>query len=135
MAQLADRVRQVERLKAEKAKANKNNRKDRITYVELGNDELETYGEHVDFDEGEIDLAELKKGPPYSCKVLTPSNGKNPVQPDKDDRFPKKTYTFDVTKCDKIFNLLIKDGQMIMPPGAKIPPLEQIKKRGFHYAK
>ncbi|XP_050890388.1 uncharacterized protein LOC127095791 [Lathyrus oleraceus] len=51
---------QVERLKADKARANKNNRKDRIAYVELGNDEPETYGEQVDFDEGEVDLAELK---------------------------------------------------------------------------
>ncbi|XP_050889410.1 uncharacterized protein LOC127094646 [Lathyrus oleraceus] len=78
-------------LKAEKSRANKNNRKDRIAYVELGNDEPETFGEHVDFDEGEIDLAELTQGPPYSCKVLTPSNGKNPVERDKDARFPKKT--------------------------------------------
>jgi hypothetical protein len=62
---------------------------------------------------------------------LAPSNGKNPVEPEKDDRFPKKTYTFDVTKCDEIFNLLVKDGQMIVPLGAKVPPLEQRKKRGF----
>lgn len=45
MAQLVDRVRQVERLKVEKARANKNNRKDRIAYVELGNDEPETFRE------------------------------------------------------------------------------------------
>lgn len=60
MAQLTDRVWQVECLKAEKAKANKNNRKDRIAYVELGDDEPETYGDQVDFDEGEIGLDELK---------------------------------------------------------------------------
>ncbi|XP_050908716.1 uncharacterized protein LOC127122419 [Lathyrus oleraceus] len=130
MAQLADRVRQVEHLKAEKTITNKNNRKDRIAYVELGNEEPETFGEQVNFNEGEIDLAELKQGTPYSCKVLTPSSGKNPVEPNKDARFPKNIYTFDVTKCDKIFNLLIKDGQMIVPHGAKIPPLEQRKKRG-----
>ena len=102
----------MEHLKAEKSRANKNNRKDRIAYVELGNDEPETIGEQVDFNEGEIDLAELKQGPPYSCKVLTPSSGKNPVEPDKDTRFPKKTYTFDITKCDEIFDLLVKDSQM-----------------------
>lgn len=131
MAQLSDRVGRVKRLKAEKARSNKNNMKDRITYIVLGNDEPETFGEQVDFDEGEIDLAELKQGPPYSYKVLTPSSGKYPVEPNKDARFPKKTYTFDVTKCDEIFDLLIKDGQMILPPGAKIPPLKQRKKRGF----
>lgn len=45
MSQMADRVRQVERLKVEKAKTNKNNRKNRIAYVELGNDKPETYGD------------------------------------------------------------------------------------------
>ncbi|XP_050876029.1 uncharacterized protein LOC127079691 [Lathyrus oleraceus] len=130
IAQLVDRVRQVEHLKAEKARANKNNRKDRITYVELGDDEPETYGDQVDFDKSEIDLAELKQGPPYSCKVLAPSNGKNPIEPDKSDRFPNKTYTFDVTKCDEIFDLLVKDGQMIVPHGTKRSPLKQRKKRG-----
>lgn len=58
-------------------------------------------------------------------------NGRNPVEPKMNDRFPKKKYTFDVTKCDEIFDLLVKDGQMIVPPGAKVPPLEQRKKRGF----
>ncbi|XP_050891463.1 uncharacterized protein LOC127096981 [Lathyrus oleraceus] len=131
MSQLADRVRQVEQLKAEKARANKNNRKDRIAYVELGNDKPETFGEQVDFNEGEIDLAELKQGPLYSCKFLTPSSGKNSIEPDKDARFPKKIYTFGVTKCDKIFDLLVIGGQMIVPPRAKILPLEQRKKEGF----
>ncbi|XP_050877009.1 uncharacterized protein LOC127080750 [Lathyrus oleraceus] len=46
---------------------------------------------------------------------------KNPVETEKNDRFPKKTYTFDVTKCDEIFDLLVKDGQMIVPPNTKIP--------------
>lgn len=45
MAQLVDRVRQVERLKAEKGKANKNNRKDKVAYVELGTDEPEIFKE------------------------------------------------------------------------------------------
>src|SRR3954468_16216376 len=82
-------------------------------------------------EEVEIDLAELKEAPPYACKLLTPSNGRNPVDNDKNDRFLKKTYTFDITKCDEIFDLLVKDGQMILPPNSKIPPLEQRKKRGF----
>ena len=41
MAQLADRVRQVERLKAEKARANKSHRKERVAYVEANIDEQE----------------------------------------------------------------------------------------------
>ena len=55
MAQLADRVRQVERLKAEKARVFKNSKKERVSYV--GTEEAEDYPE---FEEVEIDLAELK---------------------------------------------------------------------------
>lgn len=41
------------------------------------------------------------------------------------------TYTFDITKCDEIFDFLVVDGQIIVPKGLKTPPLEQRKKRGF----
>ncbi|XP_050916323.1 uncharacterized protein LOC127131446 [Lathyrus oleraceus] len=128
MAQLADKVRQLERLKEEKARENKGKR---VAYVDFRNDDEGSCHEISDFDDNEIDLAELTQGPPYACKVLAPSNGKNPVETKKSEKFPKKTYTFDVTKCDEIFDSLVKDGQMIVPPGAKVPPLEQRKKRGF----
>ncbi|XP_050897581.1 uncharacterized protein LOC127104442 [Lathyrus oleraceus] len=118
MTQLADRVRQVEFLKAEKYRANKNNRMERVAYVKLDEDNPETCSDPLNLDERKVDLAELKQGPPYSCRVLAPSNGKNPVEPKKSDSFPKKTYTFNVTKCDEIFDLLVIDGQMIVPPGA-----------------
>ncbi|XP_050897134.1 uncharacterized protein LOC127103950 [Lathyrus oleraceus] len=131
MAQLVDRVRQVERLKAVKDRENKNNRRERVAYVELDEDDPETYSGPLNFDEREVDLVESKQGPPYSCKFLAHSNGKNPVELEKSDAFPKKTYTFDVTKCDEIFDLLGKDDQMIVPLGAKIPPLEQRKNKGF----
>ena len=36
-----------------------------------------------------------------------------------------------ITKCDEIFDLLIADGQIVVPQGLKNPPLEQKKKRGF----
>jgi hypothetical protein len=123
MAQLADKVRQVERLKAEKARANKNYKKERVAYVEVEDEESEISNDPYGLEEFEVDLAELKEAPPYACKLLTPSNGRNPVETEKNDRFPKKTYTFDVTKCDEIFDLLVKDGQMIVPPNTKIPPL------------
>ncbi|XP_050918982.1 uncharacterized protein LOC127136477 [Lathyrus oleraceus] len=57
MAQLADRVRQLERLKEEKARANKNKR---VVYVAFNKDDEGSYNELLDFDENEIDLAELK---------------------------------------------------------------------------
>ncbi|XP_050897703.1 uncharacterized protein LOC127104564 [Lathyrus oleraceus] len=116
MTQLADRVRQLERLKEENARANKGKR---VAYVDFRNDDEGSCHGLLDFDDNDIDLAELTQGPPYACKVLAPSNGKNPVEPEKSDKFPKKTYTFDVTKCDEIFDLLVKDDQMIVPLGAK----------------
>ncbi|XP_058775237.1 uncharacterized protein LOC131649493 [Vicia villosa] len=98
---------------AEKAGENKNYKKERVAYVEAEDVEVETFDDSYGFDEVEIDLDELKEEPPYSCKLLTPSNGKNLVETDRNDKFPKKTYTFDVTKCDEIFDLLVKDDQMI----------------------
>ena len=124
MEQLADRVRQVERLKTEKARAKQSHRKERVAYIEACSDEREVEEDFSEVEEHEIDLAELKQGPPYPCKMLTPANGKNPVEPERSDKFPRKSYTFDITKCDEIFDLLVKDGQMIVPPSAKIPPLE-----------
>jgi len=53
-----------------------------------------------------------------------PSNQKN-------GKYVPKTYTFEVTKCDEIFDLLVVDGQVIAPKRLEIPPLEQHKKRGF----
>ncbi|XP_050918925.1 uncharacterized protein LOC127136411 [Lathyrus oleraceus] len=128
MAQLADRVRQVGRLKEEKARTNKGKR---LAYVDFRKDDKDSCHEVPNFDDTEISLVELTQGPPYVCKVLASSNGKNPVEPEKNDRFPKETYTFDVTKCDEIFDLLVKDGQMIVPLVAKVPPSEQRKKLGF----
>ena len=129
MAQLADRVRQVERLKIEKAKATKTHQREKVAYVEMDDDDPETSSNLIAVEESEIDLEKLTHGPPYSCRVLLPLDGKNPIESEKNnDRFPKKTYSFNVTKCDDIFDLLVKDGQMIVPPGEKMPPLEQRKK-------
>jgi len=38
---------------------------------------------------------------------------------------------FSVTKSDEIFDLLVANGQVVVPKDLKIPPLEQHKKRGF----
>ena len=75
-------------------------------------------------------MAELQDGPPYACKLLRPSNGKNPEEP-KNNKYPPMTYTFDVSKCDEIFELLVADGIILVPKNLKMPPLEQRKKRGF----
>lgn len=60
MAQLTDRVRQVERLKAEIARESKNNRRKSIAYIELDEDDQGTYSDPLSFDESEIGLDKLK---------------------------------------------------------------------------
>ena len=60
MAQLADRVRQVERLKAEKAKAAKTHRRERVAYVEMDDNDPKISSDPIDIEEGKLDLAELK---------------------------------------------------------------------------
>ncbi|XP_050877581.1 uncharacterized protein LOC127081360 [Lathyrus oleraceus] len=56
MAQLADRVRQLERLKEEKARANKGKR---VAYVDFRNDDEGSCHGLSDFNDNDIDLAEL----------------------------------------------------------------------------
>jgi len=58
---------------------------------------------------------------------LRPSKRKNLVET-QNDRYTPKIYTFDVTKCDEIFDLLVVDGKVAVPNGLKISPLEQRKK-------
>ncbi|XP_045807593.1 uncharacterized protein LOC123901479 [Trifolium pratense] len=130
MSQLADRVRQLEKLKAEKFRNSKFQKKKEINFVDSYDSDYDDDTEYSDFDESEVNVAELKSGPPYTCKLLRPSNGKNPVEP-KNDKFVAKTYTFDITKCDEIFDLLAADGQIIVPKDLKMPPIDQRKKRGY----
>lgn len=75
-------------------------------------------------------MTELKSEPPYKYKLLKPSNGENPVKP-KNEKFVARTYTFDVTKCDKIFDLLVADGQTVVPKGTKVSLIEHRNKKGF----
>ncbi|XP_058733295.1 uncharacterized protein LOC131604897 [Vicia villosa] len=99
---------------AEKARANKSYKKERVAYVEAEDEEFETFNDSYSFEEVEVDLAELKEAPPYSCKMLTPSNGKNPVEVEKNDKFPKKH----APSMDLIQNA-IKDGRLKFADKAK----------------
>jgi len=130
MAQLADRVRQVERLKAEKAWASKYGKKGKVAYVDTDDGNQDFDADWSPIEESEVNVAELQLGPPFVCKLLKPSNGKNPEEP-KNEKFVSKPYTFDVTKCDEIFDLSVKEGIMIVSNGLKLPPLEQRQKRGY----
>ena len=79
MDQLSDRVRQVERLKPEKARTHKFIR-EKVAYVDTNESDQELDIAYEAVEDGEINFAELKPGPPYTCKLLRPSDGKNPVE-------------------------------------------------------
>lgn len=86
-------------MKAEKARTNKYHKKEKVAYVktyeylsDLGNEYVEA---------SEVNVEELKPRPPYVCKLMKPLNGKNPVEPSKNENFFTKTYTFDITKFTK----------------------------------
>jgi len=129
IAQLTDRVQQDERLSAEKARTHKFKR-EKVSYIDTNESDQEFDIAYEDVEDGEVNFVELKPDPPYTCKMLRPSDGRSPVET-QNDKYTPKTYTFDVTKCDEIFDLLVVDGQVAIPNGLKIPPLQQRKKRGF----
>lgn len=112
-------------MKAEKSRTNEYHKKDKFSYAEANN-----YLSDIDdicVEESEVNMIELKPKPPYVCKLLKLSNNKSHVEPIKNDKFVAKTYTFDISKCDEIFNLLVTYGQIIVPrqrtfyPSANIP--------------
>jgi len=90
MAQLADRVRQVERLKAEKARTQKFKR-EKVAYVETNESDQEFDIAYEDVENGDVNLAELKPWPPYTCKVLRSSDGRNLSKHKMIDTLPKLT--------------------------------------------
>src|ERR1051325_984267 len=131
MSQLADRVRHLERLRIEKVRHTKaKSKKEKVAYVDFDNTDPIYAVDYMSPTEADVDVAEFKSGPAYECKLLFPAKGKSPTI-ETSSRTPAKTYTFDVSKCEDIFDLLVKDGQILVPPNAKLPPLEQRQKRGF----
>ncbi|XP_058749850.1 uncharacterized protein LOC131622839 [Vicia villosa] len=107
MAQLVDRVRQIERLKVEIARTNKYHKKEKVAYIAAD----EYYSDYeVLIGKNDVNVGELKPGPPYSCKLLKPSNGKNLVETEKSDKFATKTYTFYITNFNIECNGLVGYG-------------------------
>jgi hypothetical protein len=78
MAQLADRVRQVERLRAEKTRTHKYKR-EKVAYVGTNDSDQEFDIAIEDVEDCEVNVAELNE-PPYTCKFLRPFDGKNLVE-------------------------------------------------------
>jgi len=62
MAQLADSVRQVEILKAEKARTHKYHKKENVAYVETNGSDQEFDISYEDLEDCEVIVSELKPG-------------------------------------------------------------------------
>ena len=84
-------------------------RREKVAYVDTNESNHEFDIAYEDIEDDEIKFVELKPGPPYTCKLLRPFDGKNPVET-QNDRYTPKNYSFDVTKCDEIIDLLVADG-------------------------
>ncbi|XP_015968526.1 uncharacterized protein LOC107492068 [Arachis duranensis] len=84
--------------------------------------------EEFDF-ETEVDLAELKKGPPYVCSLLKklPSSEKS-----NDSKLKSgKKYSFDISKSDHIFDALFKDKQLVLPEGRTLLSVKDLKGKPY----
>ena len=126
MAQLADRVRQIEGLYAEKANNNKKSVKHpKIAYIGA-NESVEIETEES---EGEVHVAELKPGPPYTCKSLYPNMGKETSN--RNETWSQKVYGFDISKADLIFDVLVKDKQLLLSDDHKLLTPDQLKGRKY----
>ena len=89
--------------------------------------------EEEDFDLNEINLAKvrvakLQASPPYDCAFLKPVKRKEKTNPSNTS---SKSYSFDITKAGQIFYVLLKDKQIILPEGKKMPSAKEIKNRNF----
>ena len=62
----------------------------------------------------------IKKGPPYVCLSLKPIKGKEKIN-------NAKSYSFDITKAEQIFDVLFKEKQIILAEGKKMPSINELK--------
>ncbi|RYQ98557.1 hypothetical protein Ahy_B07g086297 [Arachis hypogaea] len=131
LGHLAERVRHVKILKKEKEKYRNErrlksksfSRKDRAAYMAV-----ESSNEEVDL-EAEVDLAELKKGHPYVSSLLKkiPNNEKsNNAKLKSGNR-----YSFDISKFDQIFDVLLKDKQLILQEGRTLLLVKDLKGKPY----
>ena len=97
LSQLADKVRQIEQLRREKERLRRKNsiRKEKVTYA----DTVEVEEDESDPENSEVHVAELKFGPPYTCTSLKLVKGKEKAT-------GSKSYSFDITKAEQIFDVL-----------------------------
>ncbi|XP_015932637.1 uncharacterized protein LOC107458936 [Arachis duranensis] len=131
LAHLVEKVRQTELMKKEKEKHRTEQRskskpftqKEKVAYVTMESSE-----EEIDF-ETEVDLAKLKKGPPYVCSLLKKLPGS---EKSNDSKLKSgKKYSFDISKSDQIFDVLLKDKQLVLPEGRTLLSVKDLKGKPY----
>ncbi|RYR59028.1 hypothetical protein Ahy_A05g024877 [Arachis hypogaea] len=131
LAHLAERVRQVEILKKEKEKYKNErrlkskhfSRKEKVSYVAM-----ESSYEEFDLD-AEVDLAELRKGSPYVCSLLKKISNNEKSNDSK--LKSEKRYSFDILKSNQIFDVLVKNKQLILPEGRTLLLVKDLKRKPY----
>jgi hypothetical protein len=63
------------------------------------------------------------KSKPFICSILKPASK---------SRQDEMCYTFDVVKCDRIFDYLLQEKQIKLPSGHVIPSSEQLIKHAYY---
>ena len=95
--------------------------REKITYVEAcgDNDNFLNYQDlDVNKEEDKISMAKLQPRPPCTCQML---------KLQEKHKFPNSKYSFNVTMTHKIFDVLLKDKQIVLSDDHKIPSFEQRK--------
>jgi hypothetical protein len=81
--------------------------------------------ESSDDEEDDICIAEWSwgsKSKPFVCSTLKPTSK---------SRQDEIRYTFNVAKCDRIFDYLLQEKQVKLPSGHVLPSPEQLKKHAY----
>jgi hypothetical protein len=86
---------------------------------------VEYSSESSDDEETDMCIAEWSRGSKskqFVCSSLKPASK---------SRQDEIRYTFDVAKCDRIFDYLLQEKQIKLPSGHIIPSPEQLKKHAY----
>ncbi|RYR34270.1 hypothetical protein Ahy_A10g049039 [Arachis hypogaea] len=126
LAHLAKRVQQVKVLQKEKEKIKSEKKlKKKVSYVEI-----ESSSEEYDVEFLEVNLAELKKDPPYICSLLKKITS---VDKTNDMKYKsEKNYSFGLSKLDQIFDVLLRDKQLVLPEGKTLLSIKDLKEKSYY---
>ncbi|CAL2257617.1 unnamed protein product [Prunus armeniaca] len=97
-----------------------------VSYAEANNP-AEAEGDEVEMSSAEVNIDK-----PFVCKGLVKADNSGKKIPDaKFATRETKAYTFDLTRAEAIFDLLLTEKKVKLPFGHKIPKPEELKGKTF----